>query len=93
MKKFYLVVLTLFIMFTTVQTNTAQAASVVSNWLNTSKLQQGIIGINYDVSRDKLIKLMITKGNSSYTYNLNSSGNSEDVPLQQGNGKIGRAHV
>ena len=86
MKKFFCVMLTLLIMVTSVQMNTAQAANTDSNWLNTSKLNQGIIGISYNIPKDKTIKLMITKGASSYTYNLFSSGGTEDFPLQQGNG-------
>ncbi len=75
MKKFFCVMLTLLIMVTSVQVNTAQAANTDSNWLNTSKLNQGIIGISYNIPKDKTIKLMITKGASSYTYNLFPSPN------------------
>lgn len=73
-------------MLTSVQVSTVQAASVDSNWLNTSNLNQGVIGINYDTPKDKVIKVMITKGSSSYTYNLLSSEGTENFPLQQGNG-------
>jgi hypothetical protein len=86
MKKVYFMILALFVMITSVQVSTAQAASADLNWLNTSKLDQGVIGINYTIPKDKRIKLMITKDNSSYTYNLYSSGQAETFPMQQGNG-------
>jgi hypothetical protein len=85
-KKVYFMMVALFVLMTSVPVSTAQAASVDSNWLNTSKLDQGVIGINYDIPKDKKIKLMITKDNSSYTYNLYASGQAEAFPLQQGNG-------
>ena len=78
--------LTLFIVFTSVQVDTVQAANADTNWLNTSKLNQGIIGISYKNPNNKTVKLMITKGASSYTYNLLPSVGAEDFPLQQGNG-------
>lgn len=86
MKKIYFMMMALFVLMTSVPVNTAQAASADSSWLNTSKLDQGVIGINYAIPKDKRIKLMITKDNSSYTYNLYASGQAEDFPLQQGNG-------
>jgi transglutaminase-like putative cysteine protease len=78
--------LTLFIVVTSVQVPAAEAATADSAWLNTSKLTQGVIGIQYEVPGDKRTKLMITKDNSSYTYNLFSSQQTELFPLQQGNG-------
>ncbi|WP_229522179.1 transglutaminase-like domain-containing protein [Paenibacillus monticola] len=86
LKKFYLMLLTIFVMATSVQLTSAQAAGIETGWLNTSQLNQGIIGVQYDVPKDKRIKLMITKGSSSYTYNLYASGQTEIFPLQQGNG-------
>jgi hypothetical protein len=85
-RKFYSILLTVFILVTSVQVTTAQAASADSGWLDKSKLNQGVVGIQYAVPKDKRIKLMITKGSNSYTYNLYASKQSETFPLQQGNG-------
>lgn len=74
----------LFIVFTTVYAGSAQASA--ANWLDTSKLSQGVITVSYDVPADKRIKLMIAKDDSSYNYNLYSNVASENFPLQQGNG-------
>ncbi|WP_410513415.1 transglutaminase-like domain-containing protein [Paenibacillus sp. BR2-3] len=86
MKKVYFMLLTLFVVATSVQVTTADAATTDSSWLNTSKLTEGVIGIEYEVPKDKRTKLMITKDNNSYTYNLFSSQQNERFPLQQGNG-------
>ncbi|ETT63726.1 transglutaminase-like domain-containing protein [Paenibacillus sp. FSL R10-2779] len=86
MKKVYFMLVALFVLMTSVPVSSAQAASADASWLITSKVAQGVIGINYDIPKDKRIKLMITKDNSSYTYNLYASGQAEDFPLQQGNG-------
>jgi transglutaminase/protease-like cytokinesis protein 3 len=86
MKKFYLALLTLFVMVTSVSVASVNAASADSNWLDTSKLSQGVVGIQYEVPKDKRIKVMITKDNNSYTYNLYASQQAESFPLQQGNG-------
>lgn len=86
MKKFYYMFLTLFVLVTSVQVSTANASSVESGWLNTSQLSQGVVQVSYDVPKDKRIKLMITKDNKSYSYNLYASKATETFPLQQGNG-------
>ncbi|WP_342438269.1 transglutaminase-like domain-containing protein [Paenibacillus sp. FSL L8-0436] len=86
MKKFYYMFLTLFVLVTSVQVSTANASSVESDWLNTSQLSQGVVQVSYDVPKDKRIKLMITKDNKSYSYNLYASKATETFPLQQGNG-------
>lgn len=86
MKKFYYMFLTLFVLVTSVQVSTANASSVESSWLNTSQLSQGVVQVSYDVPKDKRIKLMITKDNKSYSYNLYASKFTETFPLQQGNG-------
>ncbi|MNP04426.1 Transglutaminase-like superfamily protein [compost metagenome] len=86
MKKLFFTLLTLFVVATSVQTGSAEAASTDTGWLNTSQLNQGVISVSYEVPKDKRIKLMITKDNNSYTYNLYSSKLNETFPLQQGNG-------
>ncbi|KWX89415.1 transglutaminase [Paenibacillus riograndensis] len=86
MKKFFFTLLTLFVVATSVQTGSVEAASTDTVWLNTSQLNQGVIAVSYEVPKDKRIKLMITKDNNSYTYNLYASKPNETFPLQQGNG-------
>ncbi|WP_150271918.1 transglutaminase-like domain-containing protein [Paenibacillus tepidiphilus] len=84
MKKLYFMLATLFIVVTSsLQAGTAYADT---EWLNTSKLDQGVVSVSYAVPKDKRIKVMITKGSSSYTYNLYASKKTETFPLQQGNG-------
>lgn len=51
--------------------------------INKDQLSKGIIGIDYKDSKDKKIKVMISKGNENYTYDLRSEG---QFPLQLGNG-------
>lgn len=86
MKKLYFMLLTLFVVVTSVQVTTVNASSIDTNWLNISKLNEGVIGVKYEVPKDKRTKLMITKDNNSYTYNLFSNKQTELFPLQQGNG-------
>jgi len=86
MKRIYFMLLTLFVLVTSVQVSTAQAATDNNQWLSTAKLSEGVIGIQYEAPKDKRTKLMITKDNSSYTYNLFASQQTELFPLQQGNG-------
>ncbi|MFC3750410.1 transglutaminase domain-containing protein [Paenibacillus sp. GCM10012306] len=86
MKKFYFALMSLFLVVTSINVASANAASADAKWLDTSKLSQGVVGIQYDVPKDKRIKVMITKDNNSYTYNLYSAQQIESFPLQQGNG-------
>lgn len=85
MKKFYFALMALFVMVTSVNVSSASAANADASWLDTSKLSQGVVGVQYDVPKDKRIKVMITKDSNSYTYNLYSQ-QTESFPLQQGNG-------
>ncbi|WP_019913673.1 transglutaminase-like domain-containing protein [Paenibacillus sp. HW567] len=86
MKKFFFTLLTLFVVVTSVQAGSAEAASTDTGWLNTAQLDQGVISVSYAVPKDKRVKLMITKDSNSYTYNLYASKQTETFPLQQGNG-------
>ncbi|WNS41624.1 transglutaminase-like domain-containing protein [Paenibacillus sp. MMS20-IR301] len=86
MKKFYMMLVTLFVLVTTVQVGTVQAAEADTSWLKVGQLDQGVVGVSYNVPKDKKIKVMITKDSTSYTYNLYASKPSETFPLQQGNG-------
>lgn len=79
--------LTLFVVITSVQISPASPASAASaEWLDTSNVSQGVIGIHYNAPQDKRTKLMISKDASSYTYNLYSSEPNETFPLQLGSG-------
>lgn len=84
MRKLILVLAAVFILATSIQVTTASADATTS-WLDTSKLVNGVIGINYEVKSTVKTKVMITKGNEKYTYSL--LDNNELFPLQLGNGE------
>lgn len=54
---------------------------------DTSKVNSGTLGVRYLNTSGKRIKLMIEKGDSRYTYNLDGDGSLETFPLQSGNGE------
>jgi len=56
-----------------------QAAVVVDK----SQLENGIVSVNYDTTKDVSYKVMVNKGSHIYFYNLDESS---IVPLQMGNG-------
>ena len=56
----------------------------LSNNIDKSRLNSGIIGVDYSFRKDTKMKVMISKGNSQYTYDLKSNNT---YPLQFGNGK------
>ncbi|AIQ62342.1 transglutaminase [Paenibacillus stellifer] len=84
MKKLYGFILSLFVIAGSIQF--APKAFASAEWLDTSNIGQGVIGIHYSVPQNKKTKLMITKNGSSYTYNLYASKSDESFPLQLGNG-------
>lgn len=51
---------------------------------NLEDLDQGIVHISYKSARP--LKVMITKGDKRYTYDLRNDGQAETYPLQMGNG-------
>lgn len=59
----------------------SQAAGVT---YNLDDLDQGIVHISHKSTR--LLKVMITKGDGRYTYDLRNDGHAETYPLQMGNG-------
>lgn len=85
MKKFYFSLLSMLVVLSSISIGSAQAASDTS-WLNTAKLDQGVIQVQYSAPQDKRTKVMITKDGTSYTYNLLAAKPTETFPLQQGNG-------
>ncbi len=54
---------------------------------NTEQVGKGIIKISYASPNGKRLKVMIEKGGSKYTYDLNTSGRTESFPLQMGSGE------
>lgn len=61
-------------------------ATAVQKWLNTDKLEQGAIGIEYEAPAGKKTKLIVAKGEAKYTYDLTADGQIEHFPLQLGDG-------
>lgn len=53
---------------------------------DTNSTGKGIVGVAY-ASGGKRVKVMIERGSSKYTYNLDPSGKTEYFPLQMGNGE------
>jgi transglutaminase-like putative cysteine protease len=56
--------------------------------VDASNLKEGYVMVKYTGGRNVRIKLQITKQSGvTYTYNLNNTGNFENFPLSEGNGK------
>ena len=56
--------------------------------VDASNLQEGYVMVKYTGGRDVKIKVQITKQSGvTYTYNLNSAGNTETFPLSEGDGR------
>ncbi|WP_138755996.1 transglutaminase domain-containing protein [Paenibacillus sinopodophylli] len=85
MRKFILLIAA-FVLFASINVTVAQA-SEADTWLDTTKLNNGIVAINYPVNAKVKTKLMIAKGQTNYTYNLTSGKTAEQFPLQLGNGQ------
>lgn len=64
----------------------AAEASPSGSWLDAANLNKGVAGIRYESKSNARTKLMITKGTTSYTYDLAAKGTEEFFPLQLGNG-------
>ncbi|MDQ6420663.1 transglutaminase-like domain-containing protein [Paenibacillus sp. LHD-117] len=84
MRKMIMMVLSVFMLFTSVQVVSAAEATA---WLDTSELSQGVVKVSYDAKSAPKMKVMITKGKESYTYNLTAGRTTEVFPLQLGNGE------
>lgn len=63
---------------------TVYAASNIS--FNDKDLDKGIIHITYTGTEKLKLKVMISKDDKKYTYDLNLIGTPETFPLQMGNG-------
>jgi len=56
--------------------------------VDASNIKEGYVSVKYTGGRDVKIKVQITKqGGVTYTYNLNSAGNTETFPFSEGDGK------
>ncbi|GIP34187.1 transglutaminase family protein [Paenibacillus sp. J2TS4] len=86
MRRLVLAILSVFVCILSVPITAEAEGSVNINWLDTSRIDQGVVGISYNVPADIRIKLMVTKEGQTYTYNLFSSQDTEWFPLQLGNG-------
>ncbi|WP_142977802.1 hypothetical protein [Clostridium novyi] len=80
LKKFFASFL---VAFTMISTTSLATTTSVSEVINKNKLDNGVISVNYN--KDSKIKVMISKDNKKYSYNLNNQ--SIQIPLQLGNGK------
>lgn len=58
--------------------------TIISSNFDISGLNNGLININYNHKTNNKMKVMISKGDSKYTYDLKSNNS---FPLQLGNGK------
>ncbi|WP_169089995.1 transglutaminase-like domain-containing protein [Paenibacillus sp. PL91] len=75
-----------FVLFASIHVTVAQASAAEAAWLNISNLDYGVVSIQYAVKAKVKTKLMIAKGQTTYTYNLISGKTAESFPLQLGNG-------
>lgn len=66
---------------------TTSYANSGKNWLDKADAASGVISVTYDVKKNVKTKVMIAKGQESYTYNLLAGHNTESFPLQLGNGE------
>ncbi|MBH5320665.1 transglutaminase domain-containing protein [Paenibacillus sp. GSMTC-2017] len=86
MRKYVLMLVAIFVLFTSVNV-VAVEASEATEWLDVSKLSNGIVTINFDVKANVKTKVRIAKGTENYTYNLVAGKGKEQFPLQLGNGE------
>lgn len=61
----------------------SEAAGAV---FDTSEVDSGVIHVSYKAPQPRQLKVMVTKGQERYTYDLKSDGTVESFPLQMGNG-------
>jgi hypothetical protein len=73
---------------TNVRTPTASGTTTYSQkktTIDASNINQGYVMVKYQGSREQ-IKVQISKGSTTYTYNLNAEDRYEVFPLSEGNG-------
>lgn len=87
MKKLLLTCLTAFTLISFAPTNTYAATPATDNtWLDTSSVSEGFIAVHYNAPAHTRTKLMISKNDVNYTYDLNDTQADSSFPLQLGNG-------
>lgn len=86
MRKFILLLAAVFILTTSIKV-TAASANAGTQWLDTTNLASGVIGVTYEVKPTVKTKVMIAKGSEKYTYSLATAKQTELFPLQLGNGE------
>ncbi|MCA0758368.1 transglutaminase-like domain-containing protein [Paenibacillus sp. N4] len=85
MRKWLLAVAAALIFFMPVNADEAHAVET-AGWIDISEIDRGVLTVNYAVKAEVKTKLMVTKGQERYTYNLYSGRSWEHFPLQLGNG-------
>jgi len=87
MKKLLLTCLTAFTLISFAPTHTyASTLSTTDSWLDTSTVSEGFIAVHYNAPSHTRTKLMISKNDVNYTYDLNATQADSSFPLQLGNG-------
>lgn len=86
MRKLFTLFLTVALLLTLAPAAMAASTAASAAWLNTSELENGVIGVQYKSASGKGLKLVVAKDGTSYTYDLNNAGHEEFFPLQSGSG-------
>ncbi|MBN2982142.1 transglutaminase-like domain-containing protein [Cohnella algarum] len=87
MRKLAFATAAIVILFTMLFGAAAYAANETgAEWLDTTKLDTGAVGVRYAVKADVKTKAMIVKDTGKYTYTLRADKPVEWFPLQLGNG-------
>lgn len=85
-KLFFMIMAVCFIFsFSTAAAFAAEDKTI--EWLDTTKLHKGLVGITYEIAKDSKLKLLIKKDDGTYSYVLTVSNKLEYFPLQSNNGK------
>ena len=76
-------VISIMILLTSLSAFAAEASIMISG----SFSNDGVVGVLYNQSTDKRMRLLVEKDGSRYTYNIYQSEMLEQFPLQMGNGE------
>ncbi len=85
MRKMLLYAMVISVLFFWPESSGVNAAEKME-WLKTDRLSEGIIILNYEAKSGIKTKLLVAKGDSKYSYNLQAGVRNEVFPLQMGNG-------
>jgi transglutaminase-like putative cysteine protease len=86
MRKIFILIMAVCMTTVFASATTFAAESKTVNWLDTSKLDSGLVGIAYAITKEVDFKIQIKKDKTTYTYDLTKSNTYEYFPLQSGNG-------